>query len=234
MAGTLYCVGVGPGDPELLTQKAARVLAACPVVAAPRTDAGNSIALDIASRAVPLAGKAVLRLDFPMTHDRARAAQGYRDAADALAQALDAGQDAALLTLGDVALYSTAGYVLALLKARGYKVEAVPGVPSFCAVAAALQTSLTDRDLPLHILPAGAQDLPALLRLPGTKVLMKAGRSLPRIRAALAQAGLLDRTMAVQDCGMPTERVWRSLADLPDSLGYFVTLVVPGAPGADV
>lgn len=229
MAGTLYCIGVGPGDPELLTLKAARILAACPVIAAPRTGGGNCIALDIAARAVPLDQKKIVRLDFPMTHDRAKVVKSYQAAADALALMLDQGHDAALLTLGDVAIYATAGYVLQLLTKRGYTAVVIPGVPSFCSVAAQLQTSLTDRNQPLHILPAGTENLKTLLQLPGTKVLMKAGRALPRVKAALQKAGLLDRTMAVQDCGMPTQKIWRSATDLPDKAGYFVTLVIPGA-----
>ena len=201
--GVFYGVGIGPGDPELMTLKAVRVLERCPVVAAPRTKSGGMLALDIASRAVDLKGKTVVPLDFSM--DR----------------------DVAMLNLGDVSIYATYSYLMEILRAQGYETVMVPGVPSFCAVAARLGISLTEMDTPLHIAP-GSMDLDEVLDQPGTKVLMKSGRQLPAVLEALETRGKLGTSMLVQNCGLPGEDV---CADLSQSRpegrhGYFSTIIV--------
>lgn len=231
MNGTLFCIGVGPGDPELLTRKAVRLLERCPVWAAPKTSGGRSVALSIAAQAVKPGTRRMLPLSFPMTRDPEKQDESYRRAAEALCACLAGGQDAALLTLGDVSIYSTAGHVLARVEQRGFPVEICAGVPSFSAAAAALHLPLTQRREPLLVLPADHPDLAALLRFPGTKVLLKAGSRLPELKALLKEAGLLEKTRAVLDCGMPTQRLWHSAADLPDALGYFLTLIVPEGQG---
>ena len=173
--GTFYGVGVGPGDPELLTLKAVRVLESCPVLAAPQMASGEMTALSIARQAARLEGKTLLPLRFTMSRDRAEQAEGHRRAADAVRPYLEAGQDVAMAILGDVSIYSTYCYMMELLKAEGFPCVMVPGVPSFCAVAARLGRSLTEPDQPLHIIPGGGPGLGEALDLPGSKVLMKAG-----------------------------------------------------------
>ncbi len=218
--GILYGVGVGPGDPELLTLKALRVLESCPVICAPRTRDGRMLALEIAGQAMDLTGKTLLPLDFPMGHDAAQREEAHRRAASLLEKELLSGRDTAMLNLGDVSLYATFTYMRELLEPRGFETVMVPGVPSFCAVAARLGQSLTAGDEPLHILPAGGPGLEEALALPGTKVLMKAGGQMPRLRA-LAPASPL-----VVDCGLPTEAVYESLAAAPEKPGYFSTALV--------
>ena len=142
--GTFYGVGVGPGDPELLTLKAVRVLESCPVLAAPQMASGEMTALSIARQAARLEGKTLLPLRFTMSRDRAEQAEGHRRAADAVRPYLEAGQDVAMAILGDVSIYSTYCYMMELLKAEGFPCVMVPGVPSFCAVAARLGRSLTE------------------------------------------------------------------------------------------
>ena len=140
--GVFYGVGVGPGDPELLTLKALRTLERCPVIAAPRTKSGETLALDIVRRAMSLEDKTILPLEFTMSRDPAVLRASRLRAAEAIAAHLAAGRNTAMLNLGDVSIYATFGYLMDILTGEGYEAVMVPGVPSFCAVAARLGTSL--------------------------------------------------------------------------------------------
>lgn len=224
--GVCWGVGVGPGDPELITLKAARVLERCPVIAAPRTQSGEMLALDIVRGAVDLSGKTILPLAFTMSQDRAVLQASHEAAADAVQPYLDRGQDVAMPNLGDVSIYATFGYLMDILAGEGYEAVMVPGVPSFCAVAARLGTSLTTVSSPLHILPGFGGSLEEQLSLPGTKVLMKSGRQLPQAVETLRQKGLLQQAAMVRDCGLPTEEVCRDLTQLRPDTGYFATVIV--------
>ena len=225
--GTFYGVGVGPGDPELLTLKAVRVLEACPVLAAPRTASGEMLALDIARQAVPLEGKEILPLYFPMSRDQKTLHAAHTTAADAVRPYLEGGQDVAMVILGDVSIYSTYCYLMDILKGEGFPCVMVPGVPSFCAVAARLGRSLTVANAPLHILPGGGEDTAEHLDLPGTKVLMKSGKRYPQLLEELERRGLLAQVGMVENCGLPGERVFASLEEKPESSGYFTTIILP-------
>lgn len=225
--GVLYGVSAGPGDPELMTLKAVRCLGKCPVIAAPQTAGGRMLALDIARGAVGLDGKTILPLRFAMSRDPEMLRASHEEAARAVKEYLDAGQDVAMLNLGDVSVYATFGYLQEILEAEGYKTVMIPGVPSFCAAAARLGRSLTEMDLPVHIVPAGGFPLEEALDLPGTKVLMKSGRALPQVLEALESRGLLESSAMVQNCGLPGEQAAESLKDAPQSGSYFTTLLVP-------
>ena len=222
--GVFYAVSVGPGDPELLTRQACRVLEACDVIAAPRTKAGRMLALDIAGGAVDMRGKAILPLDFTMAHDAAVREESYRTAAGAIEAALAAGRDVAMVNLGDVSVYATAYYILERIRADGFEVVMCPGVTSFCAVAARLGRSLTRMEEPLHILP-GSMDMDSALTLEGTKVLMKSGRAIRETVDALERHGLAARAGMVADCGLETEQVYTDLRQLPEEVSYFATIV---------
>jgi len=224
--GILYGVGVGPGDPELMTLKAIKTIAHCPCIAAPETADGSMLALKIASGAADLSGKEILPLRFLMTRDPRKLEENHWELAAQLALRLDGGQDVAMLNLGDVSIYSTFAYLMELLQKDGYAVEMVPGVPSFCAVAAALGVGLTTMNEPLHIVPSGGEALEAVLDMPGSKVLMKTGRALPEVRRAVEARGLAERTMLVQDCGLPTEKISRTIREAEEPISYFTTMII--------
>lgn len=227
MKGTFYGVSVGPGDPGLLTLRAAEVLRACPVIAVPVSGAETALALEIACQAVPeVRDKELLRLDFPMTHDRETLRQSHDRAAAQVMAVLDEGRDVAMVNLGDASIYATYGKVQGrVLAAGGYPVVTVPGVPSFCAVAARLNLPLTKPHLPLHIIPGGYPGVEEALEAPGAKILMKAGKEAGRLRAYLA-AHPGSSAALVKDCGLPTEEVYHSLEELAGPTGYFSTAII--------
>ena len=212
--GIFYAVSVGPGDPELLTRQACRVLEHCDVVAAPQTGSGRMLALEIAAGAVAMEGKTILPLTFTMLRDERAREESYRAA----------GRDVAMVNLGDVSVYATAYYILDHIRADGFETVMIPGVTSFCAVAARLGRSLTRMEEPLHILP-GRMALDEALELPGTKVLMKSGKAVHETVQALERHNMLDHAAMVADCGMAAERIYADLRELPKEVSYFATIV---------
>ena len=229
--GKFIGVGVGPGDPELITIKALRILRDCPVIAAPRTRSGEMLALDIAQDALDLSAKEILPIDFTMERDAAKRAESYRAAADAIAQRLDAGCNVAMVNLGDVSIFATVCYVIDELDSRGYETEMVPGVTSFSAIGSRLGISLTEMNKPLHIIPASAKGLDEALGLPGSLVMMKSASQLDEVIAELESRGMLHRAKLVANCGLPDEHVIEDLvagAELAKSAGYFTTIVITG------
>ena len=164
--GVFYGLSVVPGDPELLTVKACRVLKACPVIAAPQSQSGEQLALSIAGQAVDLDGKALLSLPFTMSRDPEVLEAAWEKNADLVAAYLDRGADVAMVVLGDVSTYSTYCYVMERLKQRGYPTRMIPGATSFAAIAARLGESLVEGREALHVLPASHPDQLAGLDLP--------------------------------------------------------------------
>lgn len=228
MEGKLYGVGVGPGDPGLVTLKAAQLIASCDRLAYPAPKhQRDQVAFSIACAAVPQAAeKAVLELDLPMTRDPQVLDRHRQQAANQLADCLKRGEQVVFLTIGDVSIYSTYTYLQALVQQMGYATEMVPGVPSFCAVAARLGTPLVEGGEPLHLLPASYAGTAEALTWPGTKVLMKSGRSLEQVAALLRERGLAPHTQLVEQCGLPGERIYPTLDQLEGTAHYLTTLVV--------
>ncbi len=225
--GTFYGVSVGPGDPELLTLKAVYCIRRCPVLAVPQTAGGGMLALAIARNAVEIEGKTILPLRFAMSRDPAVLQASHAAAADAVKAYLDAGQDVAMLNLGDVSIYSTYSYLEELLQAEGYAAVRIAGVPSFCAAAARLGQSLTGgMEQPLTIAPGRHAE--QILCTPGTKILMKTGRQLPQTIELLQKKGLLGQSAMVCNCGLPNEKVYPTLTGLDpeQDAGYFATILV--------
>ena len=220
--GKLYGVGVGPGDPELLTLKAVRVLREADVVLVPDSVKADKTALHIAS--AYLQNKTVETVTTPMVRDKAVVDAAYTAAAGRICALLDQGKQVAFLTLGDPTVYSTYMYIHEKVLARGYDVEVVPGVPSFCAAAARLNLSLCQGSEPLLIVPAshGAE---GLLDVKANKVFMKAGKSILELQSQLKDRGLLDHAAMVENCSMENERVYPRFADLQEASGYFSLVI---------
>ena len=215
--GRLYGVGVGPGDPELLTLKAVRILGSCGTLAVPGRSLEKCAALRIAAGAVPeVLDKPVLFLDMPMTRDREARERACAAAADKLEAVLAEGRDVAFLTLGDPSVYSTFGYLRGRIVRAGYEAETVPGVTSFCAAAAALGEPLCLDSEPLHIIPGSAENFCS-----GTRVYMKGGaRGLPRMPEDHDGP-----VFAASDVGMETQRLYRPGDEIPEDTGYFTLII---------
>ncbi len=239
--GTLYGIGVGPGDPELITVKGARILSECRRVFVPKArTASESVALSIAEKYLKR-GAQVQELIFPMTPDRMELSRRWEESAREIAAVLETGEDACFLTLGDPLLYSTYIYLLRALKARlaGVRVVTVPGVPAFAAAAALTDFPVGEAKQPVTIVPA-ADDLEnarQALKAGGTVVLMKIGKRLGEIINLLEESGLIDRSVFVAYAGMgEQERVETDLSRLrqegPEA-GYLSIILVQteGGPG---
>ncbi len=194
--GNLYGVGVGPGDPELITLKALRVVGQCPVIAVPvsksRMGEGGegTIALEIIKRAVPdFEDKEILRLSFPMTKDKAVLLESRQEAAAEVARRLEEGRDVAFLTLGDPMLYSTFAFLIPLVGAilPGVEVAVVPGVTSVSAAAARVGAPLVQAEEKLLIAPAfyTLQDIDEWVEDFDTVVLMKVKSRLAELKGFL-------------------------------------------------
>jgi precorrin-2/cobalt-factor-2 C20-methyltransferase len=234
--GTLYGVGVGPGDPELMSLKAARILKAAPVVAffAKKGAAGN------ARRAVDghlNAEAELIRFDYPFTTELPETDPGYRTAleafynaaAAALSARLDRGQDVAVLCAGDPFFYGSYAHLHERL-AASYPCEVVPGITAMsgCWTRAAMPMICGDEMLAVLSGTMAADALEQRVAASDAVVIMKVGRNLKKIRHALARAGKLDRAVYVERGTMPEERIVR-LAETPDDeAAYFGLVLVPG------
>lgn len=222
--GILHGVGVGPGDPELLTLKAQRILSQADVIAVPDKGAGEKTALNIIGNLAE--GKPLLYCSAPMVRDPVQLEAAYTENAEKIAALLDDGKTVAFITLGDPSVYSTYLYTHRRVLAMGYEARIIPGVPSFCAVAAALGEGLCEGSDRLLIVPASHQDIGDCLTVDANYVFMKAGREIGKLRDTLAAHGLLDRAAMVENCGMETERVYPRFAGAPDGSGYFSVVLV--------
>ena len=236
-AGQLFGVGLGPGDPELITLKAARLIAAADVVAYHSGTHGRSIARSIAADLLPT-GVIEEPLVYPVTTGDTEHPGGYRGAiddfydmsADRLAVHLAAGRTVVVLCEGDPLFYGSYMYLHDRLSPR-FPAQAVPGVTSVSAAAAATGTPLVRHEDVLTILP-GTLPTPELARrLADTQgaAIMKLGRTFPAVREALTQAGRLDDALYVERASTVDQAV-RPVADVDaDAVPYFSIVIVPGA-----
>ena len=206
-SGTLHLIGVGPGDPELLTLKAVRVLRSVHIVAYPSTGDGAAFARDIAKSYI-LPGAVLLPVTIPMTVERGPAQAAYDGATDAILAHLAQGRDAAWLCEGDPLFYGSAMYVLARVAGRA-NVAIVPGITSLTAAAAAAQRPIAARNEILKVLPAPLPDdvlRPELLATPAA-ALIKVGRHFDRIRDLLRETGHSKNAVVVEHVTTSRERI---------------------------
>lgn len=230
MKGKLYGVGVGPGDPELLTLKAVRLIREADVIAVPGKDVNalplESVAYKIALSACPeISGKCAITVLMPMTKEKSELEAAHLNGAITIADFLENGKNVVFLTLGDPTVYSTYIYVHKKVIEMGYEAEIINGIPSFCAVAARLNTGLAEQSDQIHIIPASYSPEDAL-RFPGTKVFMKAGKNIKKVRDILLSANA-DCVM-IENCGMEDEKIYMTAKEIPDTAGYYSLMIVKG------
>ena len=227
MQGKLYGVGVGPGDPELLTLKALRLIKENEVIAVPGKDIQASVAYQIVKGAYEdLDKKTLIPVAMPMTKAPQVLKANHDKAADQVEDYLKKGKNVVFLTLGDTTVYSTYLYVHKRILERGYEAEIVSGITSFCAVAARLNMGLVEADQPLHVIPATykAQEMDEILQLPGTKVLMKTGKKMKQVKESIEKSG--QKAVMIENCGMPSEKIYRSAEEIPEDSGYYSLIIV--------
>jgi precorrin-2/cobalt-factor-2 C20-methyltransferase len=235
--GILYGLGVGPGDPELITLKAARVLNSVDVVfAAASTKNSYSQAVTIARPHIRDL-TAVRMLAFPMTRDKKELKKAWREHAQAIITELEQGRNVAFLTLGDSMTYSTYGYILQNIQALAphLPVISVPGVTSYQAAAAATNTPLVEGEETLLVVSGakGGDHLRNLRRTPDTVAFLKAYRNVADIASALAEADMLKNSIAVSNCGLPEQEIFTDIEKLAKREPKYWTLVLAKSKKTD-
>lgn len=228
--GVLYGVGLGPGDPELITLKAARLIGAADVVAYPTLAGAESFARAIAADLIG-PGTPEIVMDVPMSVERAPAQAAYDEGAAAIRSALDRGHDVVCLCEGDPFFYGSFMYLFARLSGD-YRVEVVPGVTSVTACAARAGLPLAARNERLTVLPGPLPETELRDRIAGAEsvVIMKVGRHLAKIRAVIDDLGLTPQAVYVERATLP-EEVVLPLADAPQTAPYFSMILL--TKGAD-
>jgi precorrin-2/cobalt-factor-2 C20-methyltransferase len=226
MAGTLYGLGVGPGDPELITLKALRLLRQADLVAYPALEDGDSLARAIVADHL-VAGVEEYAIRIPMRVERFPAQEVYDQAAAHLGAALDAGRPVAVLCEGDPFFYGSFMYLFARLSLR-WRVEVVPGVSSLTACAAAARAPLAARDDVLTVIPATLPEPELMRRLEGAEAaaLVKVGRHLGKARRVLDALGLLQTARYVERATMAAERALPLAEVEGDAAPYFSMILV--------
>ncbi len=228
--GTLYGIGVGPGDPELISLKAVKVLNSVDVLfAASSTKNTHSQAVDIAKPHIP-ENAAVTMLAFPMVKDFNKAQKKWEENALAIINELNQGKDAAFITLGDSMTYSTYGYILKHVKRLepDINIISIPGITAYQAAAARTNTPLVEGEEALLILSGvhGGERLRNLAEKPENVVFMKAYKNTKDICLALDEAGLIENSIAINRCGLADEKIIEDVKSLENMPPDYWTLIL--------
>jgi len=226
MSGVLYGLGVGPGDPELLTLKAHRLLQSCPVVAYPAPDVGDSFARAIVADYLP-DGVTEFAIRIPMRTERFPAVEVYDAAAETLTGHLWQGQDVAVLCEGDPFFYGSFMYLFGRL-AESHRVEVVPGVSSLTACAAALESPLAARNDVLTVVPAPLCEETLRDRLAGAEAaaIIKVGRHFGKVRSVLQDLGLLELSRYVERATLDNQKILPLSEVTSDAVPYFSMILM--------
>lgn len=230
---SLFVIGVGPGDPELLTLKAVRLLKEAGCVIVPKgKDEGSSLALSIAQGAVDLSGKEIVELHFPMVKtasDHGLEAK-WDTITNSMVEALMKHRNAVFITLGDPSIYSTFFYVYEKIKQAMPKAEIslIPGISSINAAACCASMALTLGSEKMAIVPATYEDerLEGIIQDFETVILMKVYRVFDRIVGLLERLGLTERAVYVSHAGMADERVYWDLRSVAVSERDYFSLII--------
>ena len=230
MSGVLYGVGLGPGDPGLITVKSSQLISQAHVIAYPSLAGGESFARSIAAGLISSEAEEIV-MDVPMTVERAPAQAAYDIGAKKIAAALDCGKDVVCLCEGDPFFYGSFMYLYARL-AADYQVEVVPGVTSITTCAARAGMPLAARNERLTILPGplSAEELRTRIEGAESVAIMKVGRHLNKIRKVISDLGLTDKAAYIERASLPDELVC-PLAAAPEKAPYFSMIIL--TKGAD-
>lgn len=227
--GKLYGIGVGPGDPELITIKAGRILKKVSIIAVPKSSREKkSLALKIAEDIIG-ADTELMELDFPMSLDSKILNSSWEKAATLVAEKLDAGLDVGFITLGDPTVYSTYIYLHKLITEQGYEAEIIPGVTSFCASAARAGISLAEGNETIAVIPSAYDNkkLPQVIDNFENVVLMKAAKSIEEIGIILKNKALDKNVVIVNNCGLEDETLTYDIeSEKIKEFGYFTTVIL--------
>ena len=229
--GKLYGVGVGPGDPELLTLKAHRILNEADVIFCPEKEAGaGSFAFDIIKGLLAHTGAEIVNLVYPMHYHGTRLRENWEENARRMAAYLEGERTGAFITLGDPAVYSTFMYTLPYMEQAGVAVEVVPGVPSFCAVADTMKLPLVAWDEDLIVVPVrknSGDDLTEVLRSHDNIVLMKPSANKKALLNAIRTNRLEDSFVLVTKSGTGEEHLVTDFSELEEyEIPYLSTVIV--------
>ncbi|MEM0923039.1 MAG: precorrin-2 C(20)-methyltransferase [Pseudomonadota bacterium] len=223
--GRLFGIGLGPGDPELITLKAARLIGSAEVIAYPAPDSGESFARSIAADLIPDSAEEIPMI-VPMRPDRFPAQKVYAEAAEQIASCLTQGRDVAVLCEGDPFFYGSFMYLFTRLAGR-FPAEIVPGVSSLGACAAAAARPLVARNDVLTVLPGPLPDEALRRRIEAADAvaIMKVGRHLPRLRRLIEEMGLNAQAVYAERASLPNARAL-PLADAPAEAPYFSMILI--------
>lgn len=230
MAGIFYGIGVGPGDPKLLTLKAVEVIQSADVLICPEGKKGKgSVALEIVKDYLNKDTE-LLDLTFPMVYQEGELKEEWKRNTKIIYDKLMEGKDVAFITLGDPMLYSTYLYILPEIQKRDIQVETVPGIPAFCAVASRSNTPLAMGEETLIIFPLrkNGDNVERLMNDFDNLVIMKPSSHHQQLAEALERRDLEKNFVLVSKCGTKEEEIIRDIHEVKKGAAYLSTMIIKG------